>query len=250
MLAAAFHALRDMFTPPLRRVLLKSIGLALLLLVFIGIALQRLFSWLASSGAAWAQASYGGIPEGIWTAMLWIMSILATLGIVTGAIFLMPVVTAFVGSFFVDEVADYVERVDYPADPPGRPVALTRALVEGIKTALLALVVYVFALPFVIFAGIGFLILFLANAWLLSREYFELAAMRFHSSAEAKALRRQHAGYLFASGLIIAGVVSIPIVNLVTPLFAMTFMVHLHKRLAGPRNELIEPQRATSPAGR
>ena len=250
MLAAAFHALRDMFTPPLRRVLLKSIGLALLLLVFIGIALQRLFSWLATSGAAWAQASYGGIPESIWTAMLWIMSILATLGIVTGAIFLMPVVTAFVGSFFVDEVADYVERVDYPADPPGRPVALTRALIEGIKTALLALVVYVFALPFVIFAGIGFLILFLANAWLLSREYFELAAMRFHSSTEAKALRRQHAGYLFASGLIIAAIVSIPIVNLVTPLFAMTFMVHLHKRLAGPRNELIEPQRATSPAGR
>ena len=56
MLAAAFHALRDMFSPPLRRVLLKSIGLALLLVVLIGIALQRLFSWLATSGAAWAQA--------------------------------------------------------------------------------------------------------------------------------------------------------------------------------------------------
>lgn len=250
MLAAAFHALRDIFSPPLRRVLLKSIGLALLLVAFIGIALQRLFSWLATSGAAWAQASYGGIPEGIWTAMVWIVSILATLGIVTGAIFLMPAVTAFVGSFFVDEVADYVERADYPADPPGRAVALTRALIEGIKTALLALLVYVFALPFVIFAGIGFLILFLANAWLLSREYFELAAMRFQPLAEAKALRRQHAGYLFAAGLIIAVVVSIPIVNLATPLFAMTFMVHLHKRLAGPRNELIDPQRATLPASR
>jgi CysZ protein len=250
MLAAAFHALRDMFTPPLRRVLLKSIGLALLLVVLIGIALQRLFSWLATSGATWAQASYGGIPEGVWTAIVWIVSILATLGVVTGAIFLMPAVTAFVGSFFVDEVADYVERTDYPADPPGRAVALTGALIEGIKTALLALVVYVFALPFVIFAGIGFLILFLANAWLLSREYFELAAMRFHPLAEAKALRRRHAGYLFAAGLIIAAVVSIPIVNLATPLFAMTFMVHLHKRLAGPRNELIEPQRATSPANR
>ena len=250
MLAAAFNALRDMFTPPLRRVLLKSIGLALLLVVFIGVALQRLFSWLATSGAAWAQASYGGIPEGVWTAMIWIVSILATLGIVTGAIFLMPAVSAFVGSFFVDEVADYVERAKYPADPPGRPVALTRALIEGVKTALLALIIYVFALPFVIFAGIGILILFLANAWLLSREYFELAAMRFHPSAEAKALRRQHAGYLFAAGLIISAVVSIPIVNLATPLFAMTFMVHLHKRLAGPRNELIEPQRATSPASR
>jgi uncharacterized protein involved in cysteine biosynthesis len=48
---------------------------------------------------------------------------------------------------------------------------------------------------------------------------------------------------LFASGLIIAAFVSIPIVNLATPLFAMTFMVHLYKRLLGPRPELIEPAR-------
>jgi uncharacterized protein involved in cysteine biosynthesis len=243
MLNAALTALTQMFSGPLRRVLLKSIGLALLLIVIIGIGLQRLFSWLAESGADWAQASYAGIPESVWTVLTWIASIMATLGIVTGALFLMPAVTAFVGSFFVDEVADHVERADYPADSPGRAVALGRALVEGLKTALFALVVYVFALPFVIFAGIGFLILFLANAWLLSREYFELAAMRFHTPMEAKVMRRQNAGYLFAAGLIIAAFVSIPIVNLATPLFAMTFMVHLHKRLSGERRELIEPQR-------
>jgi uncharacterized protein involved in cysteine biosynthesis len=38
--------------------------------------------------------------------------------------------------------------------------------------------------------------------------------------------------------------VSIPIVNLATPLFAMAMMVHVHKRLSGPRAELIEPKRA------
>ena len=48
------------------------------------------------------------------------LSIAATLGIITGALFLMPAVTAFVGSFFVDEIADEVERTHYPADPPGR----------------------------------------------------------------------------------------------------------------------------------
>ena len=244
MFAAAFAALSDMFSAPLRRVLLKSIGLALLLIVFIAIALQRLFSWLAQSGIDWAEASAGVLPHGVWTAMAWVVSILATLGIVTGAIFLMPAVTAFVGSFFVDDVADHVERARYPVHPPGRAVPLRLAVFEGIKTALLALVIYVFALPFVIFAGIGIVILFLANAWLLSREYFELAAMRFHSVAEAKALRKQHASYLFGAGFLIAAFVSIPIVNLATPLFAMTFMVHLHKQLAGGRRELIEPQRS------
>ena len=57
--------------------------------------------------------------------------------------------------------------------------------------------VYFCALPFMLFAGIGFLILFLANAYLLGREYFELAAMRFHPPEEAKAMRKRHAGYVF-----------------------------------------------------
>ena len=35
------------------------------------------------------------------------------------------------------------------------------------------------------------------------------------------------------------------IVNLATPLFGMAFMVHMHKRLSGPRPELIEPDRVT-----
>ena len=43
---------------------------------------------------------------------------MAGLGIITGAVFLMPAVTAFVGSFFVDEIAEAVERAYYPADPP------------------------------------------------------------------------------------------------------------------------------------
>ncbi|MGZ3289591.1 MAG: sulfate transporter family protein, partial [Xanthobacteraceae bacterium] len=47
-------------------------------------------------------------------------------------------------------------------------------------------------------------------------------------------------------GLFIAAFVSIPIVNLATPLFGMAFMVHMHKRLSGPRPELIEPRRKSS----
>ena len=67
--------------------------------------------------------------------------------------------------------------------------------IEGIKTALLALIVYLLRLPFLLFAGIGFLILFFANAYLLGREYFVLAAMRFHSVEDAKALRRHAPRY-------------------------------------------------------
>jgi uncharacterized protein involved in cysteine biosynthesis len=105
-------------------------------------------------------------------------------------------------------------------------------VIEGLKTAGLAVVVYLVALPFLFVAGLGALIFFLAAAYLLSREYFELAAMRFHPAADAKALRRRHRGTVFAAGLLIAVFVSIPIVNLATPLFGMAMMMHLYKRIA------------------
>ncbi len=43
--------------------------------------------------------------------------------------------------------------------------------------------------------------------------------------------------------MVIAVFVSIPILNLATPIFAMAFMVHIHKKMAGGRVELIEPVR-------
>src|SRR6202043_373769 len=91
----------------------------------------------------------------------WLLSIAAGLGIVAGSIFLMPAVTAVVGSFFADQIADEVEGEHYPADLPGKAVPLWRALWEGLKTALLALLIYLCAGPLLIFAGFGAVIFFL-----------------------------------------------------------------------------------------
>src|SRR5499427_1998949 len=180
MVDAAIKTLSQMFAPALRHVLLKAVGLALVLIVTIGVVLQRFLASWAEIGTNWAEHTAGVAPHAVWSALAWILSILASLGIITGALFLMPAVTAFVGSFFVDEVAEVVEREYYPAHPAGQALPFFRALTEGIKIAALAVIVYLFALPFVLLAGLGIVILFLANAYLLGREYFALAAMRFH----------------------------------------------------------------------
>jgi uncharacterized protein involved in cysteine biosynthesis len=240
MLNAAAKALAQMFTPPFRAVLLKSIGLAILVLIIFGIGLHRLLGWLAGIGESYLEGVAG---QGMATplhALLWVLAILAGFGLVAGAVFLMPAVTSFVASFFSDEIAAEVEHMHYPADPPGVPIALTRATIEGVKTGLLALLVYLIAMPFVLFAGLGFLIFFVATAYLLGREYFLLVAMRFHSVEEAKSFRKLHHATIFTAGLFIAAFVSIPILNLATPLFGTAFMVHMYKRLIGPRRELIQ----------
>jgi CysZ protein len=232
MLEAAAKAFSQMLSPPFRSILLKSTALALVLIVLIGIGLHRLLIWLATLGENWAEGMLGGGAHTSLVVVAWILSIAAGLGIVVGAIFLMPAVTALVGSFFVDDIALEVERSHYPGEPVGTALPVMRAMVEGVKTALFAVLVYVVALPFLIFAGAGFVIFFVATAYLLGREYFTLAAMRHHPVAEAKALRKMNQSKVFVAGLFIAAFVSIPIVNLATPLFAMAMMVHVYKQVA------------------
>ena len=243
MLEAAVKALAQMISPPLRSILWRSVGVALVLIIVLAIGLQRLLSWFATYGENWLEALLGPAFHSPLLAMSWVLSIAAGFGVVFGGIFLMPAITSMVAGLFVDDVADHVEREYYPAEQPGTALPLTISIYEGCKIALLTILVYLFALPFVLLAGAGFLIFFLATAWLLGRQYFELAAMRFRAPQEAKAMRRDNAPTIFTAGLFIAAFVSIPIVNLATPIFAMAFMVHMHKRLSGPRPELIEPKR-------
>jgi uncharacterized protein involved in cysteine biosynthesis len=243
MIDAAIKAISQMLSPPMRSILWRSIGLALVLITVLAIGLQRGLSWLATSGEGWAEAMLGPGSHTPLIVVTWFISIAAGFGVVFGGIMLMPAITSLVASLYVDDVAEHVEREYYPAERPGSALPFGIAMREGLKAAGLTILVYLIALPFVFLAGAGFLIFFLATAWLLGREYFELAAMRFRPPDEAKAMRRDNAATVFTAGLIIAAFVSIPIVNLATPLFGMAFMVHMHKRLSGSRPELIEPAR-------
>jgi uncharacterized protein involved in cysteine biosynthesis len=243
MLNAAIKALNQILSPPMRSILWRSIALALALITVAAIGLQRTLSWFATSGESWAEMALGSGFQTPLHILSWLVSIAAGLGVVLGAVFLMPAVTSLVAGFFVDDVADFVERDSYPAERPGTAVPFGIAMLHTARTAALTILVYLLALPFVFIAGAGFIAFFVATAWLLGREYFDLAAMRFRSPAEAKALRQENSSTVFLAGLVIAGFVSIPIVNLATPLFGMAFMVHLHKRLSGPRPELLRPER-------
>ena len=246
MLDAVYKALSQILSQPMRAILWKSVGLALVLIVVVAISLQRFLGWLAGAGALWTEGVVGSDYHSFISVLSWFVSIAAGLGIVAGAVFLMPAITSLVASVFVDDVADIVEREHYPAEKPGVALPVGRAIIEGSKTALLTVAVYLVALPFVFVAGAGFIIFFIATAWLLGREYFELAAMRFRSPEEAKLMRRQNGATVFTAGLFIAAFVSIPIVNLATPLFGMALMVHMHKQLSGPRPDLIEPAHRSS----
>ena len=81
MFAAAMKAFSQMFSPPFRRVLWKSIGLALILIVLIGVGLHRLLLWLGSSGEVWAEGFLG--PTAV-SVVAWTLSIATGLRIIAG----------------------------------------------------------------------------------------------------------------------------------------------------------------------
>ena len=74
-----------------------------------------------------------------------------------------------------------------------------------------------------------------ANGYLLGREFFEMVALRRLTPAETKALRKRKAGSVFISGVLIAAVMTIPILNFAGPVIATAFMLHRFERL---RNDM------------
>jgi CysZ protein len=225
MLEAAIQAFGETFSPPLRRILLKSFGLAFLLLIVLGMVLQGTITHMVTLPYPFDMA----------------LAIFTALGMIAGAIYLMPAITSLVAALFFDEIAEQVERRNYPNDPPGKALPVTRATILSLRFFGLVLLVNIIALMLLIIPGVNIGVFFIANGYLLGREYFELSAMRFRSVEEARALRRANSLRVFFAGLVIACVVVVPILNLITPVFATAFMVRMHKRISretAPRPEI------------
>jgi len=232
LIQTVFAAARDVFSPALRRILWKSIGLTVALLVLVWVVLTRLLDTFIDHHHL--SASYPILDT--------LTVFLAGFGLFVALIYLLPAVSAIVAGYFLDDVADVVERGGYPADPPGRPLPFGKAIVSGLRFGALSLAVNLVALLLLFVPGINIGVFFAANAYLMSREYFELAAGRFWKPDDVKRLRSEHRGTVLAAGIVLAALVLVPVLNLVTPIFGAAMMVHLHKRLVHGRERMPRPE--------
>lgn len=226
--ASARAAAGQIFDPRFRGVFYKTIGLTVLALLAMWFAITQTFAWLA---LPWLEAMTPPMPD--WTGWIGLFAAIgAGIGLALVLALLIAPVTAVVAGFFLDDVADLVETTDYPADPPGRPLPMLASIVTSLKFLGIVILGNLFALLLLLVPGVNIAAFFVVNGYLIGREFFEFAAMRFRSEAQAKALRRTHGGTVFAAGLVIAALMAVPILNLLSPLFACAMMVHLHKAIA------------------
>ncbi|MBV9393729.1 MAG: sulfate transporter family protein [Methylobacteriaceae bacterium] len=219
MLDDALAAFRQIFTPPFRAVLFKTLALTLLLLGLVWFGLDQLVLHFINVQTAWVAT---------------LLSIVTGVGLFIGLAFLLAPTSSLVAGLFLDELAAIVERDIYPSDRIGRALPAGYAVWLAMRFALLSAIVNLIALVLLLVPGINAIAFFVANAYLLSREFFELAALRYSPLEEVRALRRRHPMRIFVAGLLIAALLAVPILNLLTPLFGVAFMVRLHKRIAPP----------------
>ena len=117
-LARAFAQLGD---PTIRRILWRSVGLTVVGLIVLVAAVGFGLDQIALSGWGWLNSA---------------LTVLGTAGTVVLGIVLFPALVGLISCFFLEEVAEAVERRHYPGLPPPR----RQGIGEAVGTALTYLV--------------------------------------------------------------------------------------------------------------
>lgn len=228
IIEAARLGAANLLLPASRSALWKSLGITLLIIAGIWYGLGSGFEAFLMP---WIDQFLPGLPS--WAGWLGtVAAIIAGLGLALVLGMLIAPVTAIVAGLFLDDIAEVIEKNHYPDEPVGQAMPLGDAIVHSSKFMLVVIAGNIVALFMLLIPGINLAAFFVVNGYLLGREYFEFAAMRFHSPREARAIRSRNGLNVFLAGLVIAAFLSVPVLNLLTPMFAAGLMVHLYKMTA------------------
>ena len=133
-------------------------------------------------------------------------------------------------------VAAVVENLDYPGRSPPRRQPIAEMAIVILRLTTLTLLLNLLALPvYLLIPGINLFLFLVLNGYLFVRGYFEVVAFRRLDAGEVRAVRSRFAGRIFLGGVVIAGLFALPLVNLVAPVIATVFMLHIFEAL--PRVE-------------
>ncbi|UFS66184.1 EI24 domain-containing protein [Paracoccus denitrificans] len=199
--------------------------------VALGVALTLVLFVALQAGAFWAIRAFapetltlpwiGPVP--LAPALSWSSLLLFPLM----SIFLMIPVAAGFSGLFAERVSDAVEEVHYPARK-GLPVDFWDGLWESLAVMGAVILVTLVTLVLTPFLGpLASVLFYGGNGWLLGREFFQMAARRHLHEPQATALRRSLTTQATALGVLIALLLTVPVLNVVIPVLAAAGFTHL-----------------------
>jgi len=219
MIRAFFLSLGDLADPAILRVFVKTILLTLVVFVALGAGLWFATRWLVIDQLGWDETAGNLAAVSGFLAML-----------LFGWVLFRAIAVAVIW-LFGDEIVIAVERRHYPeALASARHVPVARSLALGLRSAGRALLVNVLLAPVyvvLLVTGIGTPLLFYAtNGWLLGADLGEMVEARHLSHADMKQWARDTRWRLWDLGVIVAALLSVPIVNLVAPVLGAAMATH------------------------
>ncbi|HTJ63879.1 MAG TPA: EI24 domain-containing protein [Alphaproteobacteria bacterium] len=226
MLRAFGLAFVQLLDPAILWVLILSVVGAVLVLIASWVGVGELLAHVRMFQTGWLD---------------WLVRIAVAAGTVFGTIALFGALMAAIAALFVDQVARAVERRYYPLLPPPRRQSVGEQVQGGISFLLGAIGVNIVALPLYLVWGADVFVFLIVNGYLLGREYFELVALRHVDRAAVRDLRRAYRWRLLMAGVVIAAMVFVPLANLLTPVVATAFMLHIFQGLPAVKGALRSP---------
>jgi len=216
MIAALLRAIAQLDDPRFRSVAWLTLGFSMATsLVLFGVCSAALL----------------GIPkfETHWLEL--IANAAIALGAPVLAWLLFPAVVSVVVTLWFERAARAVEARHYPELPAPRKQSFAELIVPPLRLAVLGILLNLIALTIFWLVPVYVFVFYGLNGYLVGREYFELVALRRLPWREVRQLRRRHRLSVLIAGVAIAGMLSIPLVNWLTPVIAVAFMVHIFERL-------------------
>lgn len=216
MIVGLFKALAQMNDPRLRRVLWASLGWAFVLHAALYAALGFALQHLPTTDLAWLDT---------------LLRIVSGLGAFLASLWLFPAVVSVILGFYLEQVVATVENRHYPNLPAPRAQPVVESVATALRFAAVAVGLNILFLPLYLIPVINVGAFLLLNGYLLGREYFELVAARRLEPLAMHQTRLRHRGRILLLGMAAAALLLVPLVNLVAPILAAAWMVHLLESL-------------------
>lgn len=194
-------------------------GLGGTLLLFLGFA----------GAAGWLFGSMGWLRHGWFAGSRWdewLVGGMGSLVVLLIGWFVFPLVVTSVAGMFLEPLADRIEKRHYPDVPAPRHLPVSEQIRSSMRVLLRALGWNLLALPIYFIPILNVLVYAVLNAFLLSREYFQVVAVRHMPLAETRGIYQQQRMKMIRGGLLLALLFVIPGLNLCAPLLATAWMVH------------------------
>lgn len=230
LINAIFRSFKEIFAKNNR----KALVLSIILCIISYCILFSLFGWIIHNFTFFQTKWLENTVDILGGIMVFVCSL-----------FMLPAVISSFSELFSESIIKQTQQDYFPTAPTPTPASTFDSILYSLsfsgKSAFYTIGMmfgYVVILPFFLIPGLNiFLILFSSfilygvNAYFLGKGYFDTVAMRHISSDDSTTLWKENKVILLLAGFIISFLYTIPIINLVTPIFAFSLMTQLFYKL-------------------